>query len=69
MIKAFPYHSNKARKMPPTQYGLRIRLKLTPEERMATNSDRFAIFEVKKMTEMNTKSGKSIATICGMKPT
>jgi hypothetical protein len=35
---------------------------------MAINSDLFAILEVKKMTEMNTKRGKSIATICGMNP-
>jgi hypothetical protein len=57
-----------AKKTPPTQYGLNILLKLTPDERMAINSDLFAIFDVKKITEMNTKSGNNIATICGMKP-
>jgi hypothetical protein len=36
---------------------------------MATNSDLFAILEVKKITDMKTNKGKSIATICGMKPT
>jgi hypothetical protein len=41
---------------------------LTPEDRIAINSDLFAILEVKKMTEIKTKSGKSIATICGMNP-
>jgi hypothetical protein len=68
MMYAFPYQSNRAKKVPPIQYALNILERLTPEERMAINSDLFAIFEVKKITEINTNKGKSMATICGMKP-
>jgi hypothetical protein len=36
--------------------------------RIAINSDRLAIFDVKKITEINTNRGKSNAMIYGINP-
>jgi hypothetical protein len=38
-------------------YGLNIRLKLVPLDKIATNSVFAAILDVKKMTEMNVNNG------------
>lgn len=68
IINALPYHNNKPSKVPPIMYGRSILERLTPEDKIAINSERLAILEVKKITEMKTNNGKSIATICGIKP-
>ncbi len=54
--------------MPPTRYGLNILCRLTPLARIAMNSDLFAIFEVKKITEIKTNNGKSMEMMKGMNP-
>jgi len=41
---------------------------LRATEQLAPCADLFAIFEVKKITDIKTKSGKSMATMCGMNP-
>jgi hypothetical protein len=48
--------------------GSRNLLKLTPLLKMAITSERAAILEVKNITAIKIKSGKSIASIRGIKP-
>jgi hypothetical protein len=50
----------------PIRYGLSMRLKLAPLPRIATNSLRCAIFEVKKIIEMNVKRGLNRFPYTGM---
>ena len=49
-------------------YGLKNLAKLIPLLSVAMISDLFAIMDVKNITERKMNNGKSIASICGMKP-
>ena len=48
-------------------YGTIIRWKLMPQLRMATISEFAAIFDVKKITVMNTNRGENMFIKYGMK--
>ena len=60
MMKRFRHRDNTAMSVAAARYGTIILWKLTPQLRIATISESAAIFEVKKITVMNTNSGENI---------
>ena len=68
MINALENNSKRDKKIPPIQYGRISLFKLIPEDKTGINSDLFAIFEVKNITEIKTNKGNNNAMICGMNP-
>ena len=69
MTKRLRYRDMMAMSVAENMYGTIILWKLIPQERIATISVSAAIFEVKKMTVMNTNSGLNMFMKYGTKLT
>ena len=69
MTKRLRYRDMIAIRVAENKYGTIILWKLIPQERMATISESEAIFEVKKMTVMNTNRGLNMFMKYGTKLT
>ena len=67
MTKRFSQSDRSAIMVAENMYGTIILWKLTPQESIATISESAAIFDVKKMTVMNTNSGLNMLMKYGTK--